>query len=42
MRCARCVQVADLRGRIDADQRLLIQFSEEKVQLAIQVRARYA
>jgi hypothetical protein len=29
------MQVADLRGRIDADQRLMIQFAEEKVQLAI-------
>ena len=30
------LQVAELRQRIDADQRLLIQFSEEKVQLAVQ------
>ena len=28
--------MAELRQRIDADQRLLIQFSEEKVQLAVQ------
>lgn len=31
-------QVAELRARIEADQKLLIQFSEEKVQLAVQVR----
>lgn len=29
-------QVAELRQRIEADQRLLIQFGEEKVQLAVQ------
>ncbi len=28
-------QIVDLRARIEADQRLLIQFAEEKVQLAV-------
>eukprot|EP00887_Chlorella_sp_A99_P003614 scaffold7.g3614.t1 len=28
-------EVADLRARVDADQRLLVQFAEEKVQLAV-------
>lgn len=31
-------ELAQLRAQIESDQRLLIQFAEEKVQLAVQVR----